>query len=27
MTRDRALAEFLGDAYFHANRVASLSGY
>lgn len=27
MKRDRALAEFLGDAYFHANRVAQLSGY
>ncbi|MBA3864075.1 MAG: acyl-CoA dehydrogenase, partial [Erythrobacter sp.] len=27
MKRDRALAEFLGDAYFHANRVAELSGY
>lgn len=27
MKRDRALAEFLGDAYFHANRVATLSGY
>ncbi|MBD2840918.1 acyl-CoA dehydrogenase family protein [Erythrobacter rubeus] len=25
--RDRALQEFLGDAYFHANRVAELSGY
>jgi len=27
MKRDRALHEFLGDAYFHANRVAELSGY
>ena len=27
MKRDRALAEFLGDAYFHAGRVATLSGY
>jgi alkylation response protein AidB-like acyl-CoA dehydrogenase len=27
MKRDRALAEYLGDAYFHANRVATLSGY
>jgi alkylation response protein AidB-like acyl-CoA dehydrogenase len=27
MKRDRALAEYLGDAYFHANRVAELSGY
>ena len=27
MKRDRALAEFLGDAYFHASRVAELSGY
>ena len=27
MKRDRALQEFLGDAYFHANRVAELSGY
>lgn len=27
MKRDRALQEFLGDAYFHANRVAQLSGY
>lgn len=27
MKRDRALAEFLGDAYYHANRVAELSGY
>jgi alkylation response protein AidB-like acyl-CoA dehydrogenase len=27
MKRDRALAEFLGDASFHANRVAELSGY
>lgn len=27
MKRDRALAEFLGDQYFHANRVAELSGY
>ena len=27
MKRDRALAEFLGDAYFHANRVAEMSGY
>ncbi|MEO0907682.1 MAG: acyl-CoA dehydrogenase family protein [Pseudomonadota bacterium] len=27
MKRDRALGEFLGDAYFHAGRVADLSGY
>lgn len=27
MKRDRALAEFLGDQYFHAERVAQLSGY
>lgn len=27
MKRDRALQEFLGDAYFHAGRVADLSGY
>ncbi len=27
MKRDRALQEFLGDAYFHANRVADISGY
>ncbi|WP_416832618.1 MAG: acyl-CoA dehydrogenase family protein [Erythrobacter sp.] len=27
MKRDRALQEFLGDAYFHANRAAQLSGY
>lgn len=27
MKRDRVLQEFLGDAYFHANRVAELSGY
>lgn len=27
MKRDRALQEFLGDANFHANRVAQLSGY
>ncbi|MEM6907429.1 MAG: acyl-CoA dehydrogenase family protein [Pseudomonadota bacterium] len=27
MKRDRALQEFLGDAYFHANRVADMSGY
>ncbi|MAC11378.1 MAG: acyl-CoA dehydrogenase [Sphingorhabdus sp.] len=27
MKRDRALAEFLGDANYHANRVAELSGY
>ncbi|MEM7701466.1 MAG: acyl-CoA dehydrogenase family protein [Pseudomonadota bacterium] len=27
MKRDRALSEFLGDAYFHANRVAEMSGY
>ncbi|MGB3470539.1 MAG: acyl-CoA dehydrogenase [Erythrobacter sp.] len=27
MKRDRTLQEFLGDAYFHANRVADLSGY
>jgi len=27
MKRDRALAEFLGDANYHADRVATLSGY
>ena len=27
MKRDRALAEFMGDASYHADRVASLSGY
>ncbi|WP_228243504.1 acyl-CoA dehydrogenase family protein [Porphyrobacter sp. GA68] len=27
MKRDRALAEFLGDQYYHAGRVAELSGY
>jgi alkylation response protein AidB-like acyl-CoA dehydrogenase len=27
MKRDRALAEFMGDAYYHAERVAQLSGY
>ncbi len=27
MKRDRALAEFMGDANYHANRVAELSGY
>jgi alkylation response protein AidB-like acyl-CoA dehydrogenase len=27
MKRDRALAEFMGDAYYHADRVARLSGY
>ena len=27
MKRDRALQEFLGDAYYHADRVAKLSGY
>lgn len=27
MKRDRALAEFMGDAYYHADRVAKLSGY
>ena len=27
MKRDRALAEFLGDANYHAGRVAELSGY
>ncbi len=27
MKRDRALAEFLGDANYHAERVAQLSGY
>ncbi|MEW4447344.1 acyl-CoA dehydrogenase family protein [Qipengyuania sp. JC766] len=27
MKRDRALQEFLGDVYYHANRVAELSGY
>jgi alkylation response protein AidB-like acyl-CoA dehydrogenase len=27
MKRDRSLNEFLGDAYFHADRVARLNGY
>jgi alkylation response protein AidB-like acyl-CoA dehydrogenase len=27
MKRDRALAEFMGDMYYHAERVAQLSGY
>ena len=27
MKRDRALAEFMGDDYYHADRVARLSGY
>jgi len=27
MKRDRALQEFMGDAHYHANRVAELSGY
>ncbi len=27
MKRDRALAEFMGDVNFHANRVAQLNGY
>ncbi len=27
MKRDRALSEFMGDQYYHANRVADLSGY
>ncbi|NMW32172.1 acyl-CoA dehydrogenase [Altererythrobacter sp. RZ02] len=27
MKRDRALQEFLGDAYYHADRVAQMSGY
>ena len=27
MKRDRALGEFLGDMYYHAGRVAELSGY
>jgi alkylation response protein AidB-like acyl-CoA dehydrogenase len=27
MKRDRALSEFLGDQFFHADRVAQLSGY
>jgi len=27
MKRDRALQEFLGDAFYHTNRVAELSGY
>ena len=27
MKRDRALAEYMGDANYHANRVAKLSGY
>ncbi|WP_095011466.1 acyl-CoA dehydrogenase family protein [Tsuneonella mangrovi] len=27
MKRDRALAEFMGDVYYHAGRVAEMSGY
>ena len=27
MKRDRALAEFMGDAHYHADRVARMSGY
>jgi alkylation response protein AidB-like acyl-CoA dehydrogenase len=27
MKRDRALAEFMGDVYYHADRVARMSGY
>ena len=27
MKRDRALNEFLGDSYFHADRVARINGY
>ena len=27
MKRDRALAEYMGDIYFHADRVAQLNGY
>jgi alkylation response protein AidB-like acyl-CoA dehydrogenase len=27
MKRDRALNEFFGDVYFHADRVATLQGY
>ena len=27
MKRDRALAEFMGDVYFHADRVATMNGY
>ena len=27
MKRDRALQEFLGDQFYHANRVAEFSGY
>lgn len=27
MKRDRALAEFMGDANYHANRVAAMNGY
>ncbi len=27
MKRDRALNEFFGDSYFHADRVASMNGY
>ncbi len=27
MKRDRSLNEFFGDAYFHANRVATMNGY
>jgi len=27
MKRDRALQEFMGDAYYHSGRVAEMSGY
>jgi alkylation response protein AidB-like acyl-CoA dehydrogenase len=27
MKRDRSLNEFFGDAYFHADRVATMNGY
>jgi alkylation response protein AidB-like acyl-CoA dehydrogenase len=27
MKRDRSLNEFFGDAYYHADRVATMNGY
>jgi hypothetical protein len=27
MKRDRALNEFFGDSYFHADRLARMNGY
>jgi hypothetical protein len=27
MKRDRALSEFMGDRFYHTDRVAKLSGY